>query len=190
VHARRKYDEAIKAFPKDFKGEIKIKVGLDMINELFRIDRDEIPDDATNEERRRIRQEMSKPVALKLKAWADETLPTIRPKSLSAVALRYMLERWQKLVLFLDDPILGLSTNAVENAIRPFVMGRKAWLFSASIAGAESSAALYSLVSMARAHGLNVYEYLKAVFAELPKAKTVDDVDALLPWRWKPAATT
>ena len=114
----------------------------------------------------------------------------MRPKSLSGIALRYMLERWPKLVLFLEDPILGLDTNDVENAIRPFVMGRKAWLFSATVAGAEASAALYSLVSMARAHGHNVYEYLKAVFAELPKATTAEDVEALLPWRWTPATTT
>lgn len=188
VHTRRKFDEAIKAFPKDFKGEIKIKVGFDMINELFRIDRDVIPNDAAKEERHRIRQELSRPLVDKLKSWADETTATIRPKSLSGIALRYMLERWEKLVLFLEDPILGLGTNAVENAIRPFVMGRKAWLFSATVAGAEASAALYSLISMARAHGHNVHEYLKAVFTEMPKATTAEEMEALLPWRWTSAA--
>jgi transposase len=187
VHARRKFDEAIKAFPKDFKGEIKIKTGFDLINEIFRIDRDEISPTATNEERHRIRQEKSRPLINQLKAWADDMLPTMRPKSLSGIALRYMLNRWAKLVLFLEVPILGLDTNDVENAIRPFVMGRKAWLFSATVAGAEASAALYSLISMARAHGHNIYEYLKAVFTELPRAKTADDVDALLAWNWNPA---
>jgi transposase len=186
VHARRKFDEAIKAFSKDFKGEIKIKAGFQMINELFHIESSVIPEDAVDSERHRIRQEKSRPLTERLKAWADDLSPTMRPKSLSGVALNYMLERWPKLVLFLEDPILGLDTNDVENAIRPFVTGRKNWLFSASLAGAESSAALYSLVSMARAYKLNPYEYLKAVFTELPRAKTAEDVEALLPWRWQP----
>jgi transposase len=188
VHARRKFDEAIKAFPKDFKGEIKVKAGFDMITEIFRIDRDEISPLASKEERYRIRQEKSRPVVERLKTWADETLPTMRPKSLSGVALRYMLERWPKLILFLEDPILELGTNDVENAIRPFVMGRKAWLFSATVAGAEASAALYSLIAMAHDNDLNIYEYLKAVFTEMPKATTADEMEALLPWRWRPTA--
>lgn len=188
VHTRRKFDEAIKALPKDFKGEIKIKAGLDMINELFRIERVDIGKSAVDSERQRIRNEKSRPLTAALKAWADELSPTVRPQSLSGIALSYMLKRWAKLVLFLEDQILGLDTNDVENAIRPFVTGRKNWLFSASLAGAESSAALYSLVSMARAHGLNPYEYLKAVFTEIPRAKTTEDVEALLPWRWHAAA--
>jgi len=186
VHVRRKFDEAIKALPKDFKGEIKVKPGLDMINELFRIERVDIGGGALDSACHAVRQEKSRPLIEKLKAWADALVPTIRPKSLSAVALRYMLLRWAKLTVFLDDPILGLDTNDVENAIRPFVTGRKNWLFSASLAGAESSAALYSLVSMARAHGLNPFEYLKAVFTEIPRATTLADVEALLPWRWQP----
>ncbi len=185
VHARRKFDEAVKAFPKDFKGEIKVAAGLKIINELFRIERDVIPDDASDDEITVIRHEKSRPLILELKAWADEITPTIRPKSLSGVALNYMLERWHKLIIFLDDPILGMDTNEVENAIRPFVTGRKNWLFSASLAGAESSAALYSLVCMARAYSLNPYEYLKAVFTELPRAKTLEEVELLLPWHWQ-----
>lgn len=190
VHVRRKFDEAIKAFPKDFKGEIKIKTGFDIINELFRIEREVIPEGAPNRERQRIRDELSRPLIAKLRVWADDLQPTIRPKSLSGVALKYMLDRWAKLTLFLNDPILGLDTNAVENAIRPFVMGRKAWLFSATVPGAEASAALYSLISMARAHGLNPQEYLKAIFTEMPKAKTADEMEAMLPWRWQATTDT
>ena len=187
AHVRRKFDEAIKAFPQDFKGEIKVKTGFDLINELFRIDRDVIPCDATDDQRHRIRQEISKPIIERLKAWADNIRPSVRPKSLSGIALKYMIERWNKLVLFLDQPILRLDTNPVENAIRPFVMGRKAWLFSATVAGAEASAALYSLISMARAHGHRINEYLEAVFTDLPAAKSIDEVEALLPWNWEPS---
>ena len=69
-------------------------------------------------------------------------------------------------------------------------MVRNNWLFSSTLAGAEASAALYSLICMARANDRNPYEYLKAVFTDLPKAKTADEVAALLPWIWQPAIKT
>lgn len=188
VHARRKFDEAIKAVPEGFKGEVKAKAGLALINELFRIEREDIGKDDDDDLRLRIRREKSKKVIDELKAWADETAPTLPPKTLSGKAVSYMLERWQKLTIFLDDPILRLDTNPVEGAIRPFVVGRNNWLFADTVKGAEASAALYSLIVMARANEINPFLYLKDVFTELPKAKTADDVAALLPWAWKSAA--
>jgi transposase len=186
AHVRRKFDEAIKAVAKDCKGEIKAKVAFDLINELFRIEREQVGDDASLEKRRQIREELSRPIIDALKKWADETQPTLPPKTLTGIAVRYMLERWSKLVLFLEDPILRLDTNPVEGAIRPFVVGRNNWQFSDSLKGAEASAGLYSLIVMARANGLNPFTYLKEVFTELPKAKTIEDIQALLPWAWKP----
>jgi transposase len=188
AHVRRKFDEAIKAAPEDFKGEIKAKVGFGLINELFRIEREDIGKDASDDLRLKIRQEKSAKIIAELKTWADETASTLPPKTLSGIAMRYMLERWEKLILFLDEPILRLDTNPVEGVIRPFVIGRNNWLFADTVKGAEASAALYSLIVMARANGINPFLYLKAVFTELPKAKTADDVAALLPWAWKSAA--
>ena len=189
AHVRRKFDDAIKAVAKDFKGEIKAKAGFDLINDLFRIEREDIGKDATLEDRAKIRLEKSGPVINKLKAWVDDVAETIPPKTLSGAAIKYMMDRWPKLILFLDHPTLRLDTNPVEGIIRPFVIGRKNWLFSDTIKGAEASAALYSLIVMARSAGLNPFHYLKAVFTELPKAKVVGDVEALLPWIWNPAAT-
>jgi len=186
VHARRKFHDVIKALPKDFKGKVKAKAALDLINELFRIERE--MGEVTLDERRQIRQKLSKPVVDKLKAWADETVPYVPPKGLTGKAISYMLARWHKLTIFLDQPILRLDTNCVENAIRPFVIGRKNWLFSDTLAGAESSAALYSLLVMAREHKLNPIAYMTAVFTELPRATTVDDVEKLLPWNWQAPA--
>ena len=189
AHVRRKFDDAIKAVAKDFKGEIKAKAGFDLINDLFRIEREDIGKDATLEDRAKIRLEKSGPVINKLKAWVDDVAETIPPKTLSGAAIKYMMDRWPKLILFLDHPTLRLDTNPVEGIIRPFVIGCKNWLFSDTIKGAEASAALYSLIVMARSAGLNPFHYLKAVFTELPKAKVVGDVEALLPWIWNPAAT-
>ena len=187
AHVRRKFDDAVKAVDKNFKGEIKAKFGLQLINEIFRIEREDIGKDASLAQRKKIRQEKSKPIIEELKKWADDAAPTLPPKTFSGTAVRYMLERWEKLILFLDQPILRLDTNPIEGFIRPFAVGRKNWLFADSIKGAEASAALYSLIVMARSAGLNPFVYLKAVFTELPKAKTAGDVEALLPWIWKPA---
>lgn len=185
AHVRRKFDDAIKAIDKNFKGEIKAQIGLNLINDLFRIERKDIAKDASDEEILRIRQEKSKPLIAALKKWADETLPLLPPKTHSAAAVRYMLARWDKLILFLGDSILRLDTNPIEGIIRPFVVGRKNWLFADTMRGAEASASLYSLIVMARAAGLNPFEYLRSVFTELPKATTAAEIEVLLPWIWK-----
>jgi len=75
-----------------------------------------------------------------------------------------------------------IDNNRAENAIRPFTVGRKNWLFANSQAGAKASANLYSLIESAKANGLNPYEYLKVVFKELPNAQSVDAIEKLLPW--------
>jgi transposase len=145
--------------------------------------------EVTPDERKRIRQETSKPVAEQLKASVDSTTPYVPPKGLTGKAIAYMPAGWRKLTVFLDNPMLRLDANGVENAIRPFVIRRKNWLFSDTLAGAESSAALYSLLVMAREHRLNPVEYMASVFTELPKATTADEIEELLPWNWQTAAT-
>ena len=83
-----------------------------------------------------------------------------------------------------STPKVGaLGDNPAENAIRPFVIGRKNWLFSASQRGAHASANLYSLIETAKANQLEPYAYLKKVFTDLPNAKSLNDVEALLPWQ-------
>ena len=91
-------------------------------------------------------------------------------------------KRWSKLVRYVEDPRLAIDTNLAENAIRPFALGRRNWLFADTVKGAKTSAALYSIVSTARANGLEPYAYLRRLFAELPKAKTLEDFEALLPF--------
>ena len=188
VHVRRKFDEAIKALPKDFKGEIKVMGAFKLINELFRIEREDVGENCNCDDIRKIRLEKSKPVVDALKKWLDDYGHTIPPKSLSGIAISYLRDQWSKLLHFLHEPRLRLDTNPVEGAIRPFVIGRNNWLFSDTEKGAEASAALYSLVVMARLNDLNPFDYLKAVLTDLPKAKAISDYEALLPWIWKPAA--
>jgi transposase len=89
--------------------------------------------------------------------------------------------RWPKLIRYLEDARLEIDNNRVENAIRPFVVGRKNWLFSDSVKGVKASANLYSLIETAKANGLEPYAYLRHVFTELPKADTVETIEVLLP---------
>jgi transposase len=118
-----------------------------------------------------------------LRSWLTDALPRIPPQSLTGKALSYLHEQWPKLVRVLDDGRVPLDTNAVENAIRPFVIGRKNWLFADSVRGAEASANLYSVIETAKANGLEPFAYLRHVFAELPRATTLEHCEALLPQR-------
>ncbi len=94
-------------------------------------------------------------------------------------------EEPKKLNVYCSNGELNISNILAENAIRPFVIGRKAWLFSDTPAGARASATHYSLIETAKANGLEPYAYLKQVLTALPYAESVEDIEALLPWNIK-----
>ena len=133
------------------------------------------------DERWRARHERSRPVMEKLRAWLMDAIPRVPPQSLTGKALGYLDNQWPKLVRVLDDGRVPLDTNGVENAIRPFVIGRKNWLFAATVRGAEASANLYSVIETAKRSGLEPFAYLRHVLAELPRATTLADIEAILP---------
>jgi len=95
--------------------------------------------------------------------------------------MNYAHKQWPKLITYTEDGRLRMDNNLTENAIRPFVIGRKNFLFCDSVAGAKSSANLYSLIETARANGIEPYAYLKMIFTELPQATSLEDIEALLP---------
>jgi len=190
AHARRKFDEALKAQQSSTKKnrslkESKALQGLAWIQKLYQIERQcqEKPPD----ERHRTRQERSRPVIEKLRAWLTDAIPRVPPQSLTGTALAYLDGQWPKLVRVLDDGRIPLDTNRVENAIRPFVIGRKNWLFADTVRGAEASANLYSVIETAKRSGLEPFAYLRLVLDALPRATTFDDVEALLPRNIGPA---
>jgi transposase len=90
--------------------------------------------------------------------------------------------QWPRIEAYLQDARLTPDNNIAENAIRPFAVGRKNWLFSGSPRGAKASAVLYSLIETAKANGLNPYEYLIHVFERIPLVKKSSDLEELLPW--------
>ncbi|HKK36091.1 MAG TPA: transposase, partial [Paracoccaceae bacterium] len=117
--------------------------------------------------------------------WLDGALGQVPPKSLTGKALAYTHAQWPRLIRVLDDGRIEIDNNRCENAIRPFVLGRKAWLFADTPVGATASVRLYSLIETAKANGLEPYAYLARVFADLPAAKEAQDdeaIEELLPW--------
>jgi transposase len=107
----------------------------------------------------------------------------VSPDSLTGKAIGYLDKQWPKLERVLDDEKIPLDTNAVERAIRPFVIGRRNWMFADTPGGAAASARLYSLVETAKANGIEPWAYLNHVFERLPEAGGPEDIKALLPWR-------
>ena len=132
--------------------------------------------------RKQLRDETARPLWDGLRKWLDRSIGQVPPQTLTGKALRYLDKQWPRLIRYLDDGRVEVDNNLAENAVRPFVMGRKAWLFSDTPAGADASARLYSLIETAKANGLEPYAYLRHVFTELPKATTQAEIEALLPW--------
>jgi transposase len=132
-----------------------------------------------------LRQEKSKPILEKFKAWVEELLPGTPPMSALGKALGYTTRQWPKLVRHLDHPEIPVDNNYVERQIKSYATGRKAWLFAYDAAGAQASANLYSLVMTCRANEIEPYAYLNYLFEQLPVASTVAQVEALLPWNLK-----
>jgi transposase len=185
AHTRRKFDEALRGQGKPKKGakqtakESRARQALSQIQALYRIERD--LKEASPEERTAARHERSKPLLEKLRLWLDASLGTVPPQSLTGKALHYMNGQWPKLVRVLEDGRIPLDTNRVENAIRPFVIGRKNWLFADTVAGARASANLYGLIETAKANGIEPSRYLAHLFEVLPNVTEQEQLDALLP---------
>lgn len=184
AHARRYFKDVIKSQP---EASTNANVALDYIGKLYAIEREmrerDIP--PTSLERLEMRQQKSMPIMAEFKAWLDRLAPMLLPESKLGKAVHYALGQWPKLQVFLDDPIVPLDNNRCENAVRPFVVGRKAWLFCDTQAGAAASARLYSIVESAKANGLEPHAYLTYLFANLPTASTVEQFETLLPWNVK-----
>ena len=177
AHARRKFFDAAKLQPKGKTG--RPDQALALIGKLYRTE--QAAKGLDPNARHALRQERSRPIVDQLQAWLTKTAPQVPPKTKLGQALHYLQAQWPALVRYLDDGRYPIDNNAIENAIRPFAIGRKNWLFSKSTAGARASANLYSLIETAKGHGIEPYAYLRHIFKELPLAETIDDIDALLP---------
>ena len=178
AHVRRRFVEAVRVQPKRKRGLADEAVAL--IGKLYGVERDFRL--ASDEVRLAARQSRSVQVLAELQVWLQKNQPLVTPKSALGTAMTYMNNLWSRLTVYTQRGDLPIDNNRCENAIGPFVVGRKAWLFSDTPAGAHASAVIYSLVQTAKANGLEPYAWLRRVLRDLPAAKTVDEVEALLPW--------
>ena len=168
AHTRRYF---IKALPKDsaLHASSQAAVGVQWCNKIYELDREYA--DRPAHERLKHRQETIKPVLDEFFAWANAL--QVAKGSALAKAIGYLLSNKALLYTFLEHPDIPLDNNRAESAIRPFVVGRKNWLFSDSVKGAKASAIIYSIVSTAAANGFNVEQYITQLL-------TADE--PLLPW--------
>ncbi len=183
AHCRRYFNDAVQALPKDKRGPEQLAVQfMDLIAKLYHVESVARQEGLDANALTLRRHEHSLPVLNKIKALVLANLHTVAPASLLGKALHYAQGQWAKLERYVDDGRHPIDNNACENSIRPFVIGRRNWLFADTVAGANASANLYSLLQTCKANGIDGYAYLRKLLIALPKASTADDYEALLPW--------
>ena len=181
AHARRKFDEALQTLPKEMQKDSPAAIGECYCSRLFKLE--QAFAELTPEERYEKRLEQEKPVLDALLSWANETQAKTAPKSALGRAIHYLLEQWPYLTRYLEDGRLELSNNRAERSIKPFVMGRKNWLFANTPGGAQASAMIYSLIETAKENKLDPYKYLLWVLQSAPGLSQADEfwAEKLLP---------
>lgn len=183
AHARRRFFDAHKASP----ASDCAREGVAWIARLYAIERDlraKVENKALARECFKAeRMKLVGPVLSDFKKWLEAESLAVLPSSLSGKAISYTLGQWDKLARYVDHGDLTPDNNAAENAIRPFVLGRKNWLISGSPEGATASCVIYSLIETAKANGLNVFSYLSTLFHFAPLAKSAEDWEKLMPFK-------
>ena len=184
-HARRKFIEATQAAPSVAKGKSKpgaskAGVALGYIGKLYAIEREQ--KERSDAERYQARQTRSMPLLAEFKTWLDNNVGKVMKGSLTRKAMEYTLGQWPYLVGYCERGDLHISNVLAENAIRPFAVGRKAWLFADSAQGAKASATCYSLLETAKANDLEPSAYINYVLAQIGEADSLEKLEALLPW--------
>jgi transposase len=183
AHIRRKFVDALKLIPLNSRSDSVAAEIIDMIGELYAIERagKGLPD----EELLALRNRDSRPLVSQIESWLKDHRDKALPKTALGNAIRYGLEQWPAMKRYLEDARCSIDNNIAERDIKRVVMGRKAWLFSDSVDGMEANAVLYSLVQTCIANRVDPYKYFKAVIERMPNARTQADLEALLPWSLK-----
>jgi transposase len=185
AHARRKFVKVIQVRKKHRSKRVNPKgladEALDYIGMLYAIEKEAKRQNLDVDQLYHLRQVKAKPILDDFKVWLDAKQSLTPPKGLLGQAINYTLSNWDKLIIYIKDGRLRPDNNLVENAIRPFVVGRKNWLFAGSPDGAKASATFFSLIETAKANGLEPYRYLRYLFEQLPHAKNNEDLTKLIP---------
>ena len=193
-HARRRFDEAVGALPKAKRKDSRAYLALTMIQAIYR--EEKLLKDLPSEERKTRRQLSVRPLVEAYFTWVKENIPKVPQKSKTWEGFSYSINQEKYLKVFLDDGEVPMDNNAAEQSIRGFCIGKKNWVMIDTVAGAKSSAVIYSIAETAKANNLKPYDYFEYLLTEIPKH--LDDtnrafLDDLLPWSpnlpancWKP----
>lgn len=184
AHVRRKFSESISKNMKNVTTTIP-GIALQKIRKLFQIEK-EIEDESP-QKKAEIRQIRAKPLVEDFFSWCSNNEDKVLAGSKTYKALKYALNHKDGLSEYLNDGLLPMTNSLDERTIRPFAIGRKNWLFSDSVNGAEASAASYSIIETAKANSIDPYKYLCYIFTYLP-GKDINDksiLDSFMPWNKK-----
>ncbi len=181
AHARRKFMEAQKAKGKNANKSGSADKALKFIKDLYRIEARAKKQGLSGDELSELRKKEAKPILKKMHTWLVKKSNHVVPRSLLGIAVKYTLNQWHRLKGYVEAEYATPDNNLAENAIRPFCLGRRNWLFAGTPEGAQASATIYSLIESAKANQLEPYKYLRYLFENLPFAKTLEEYAKLLP---------
>ena len=185
AHARRKFTDALKARQKPGGPPLQALKFFEALYEVERLARQTPNEGETRTDYTlRLRQQHSLPVLANFKTWLDELAPNVLPGSFTGKAIAYAQNQWDYLIRYTRNGLAPIDNNILERDIRPFVTGRKSWLFSDTVAGAKASAVIYSLVLTCRACGVEPYAWLRHVLAELPLRPPDANIADLMPFNF------
>lgn len=181
AHVRRKFIEVTRLTKKDKNKGGTAQTIVDLIGKLYLLEKKFIAAKLEPDRIKEERLQRSVPILNEIKTLLDERKITSPPKSKLGSAINYALGQWDRVTSYVLDGRLRPDNNLVENAIRPFAVGRKNWLFKGSPRGAETGALFYSIIETAKLNDLEPYAYLRYLFENLPLVKTEADLKKLLP---------
>jgi transposase len=185
AHARRKFTDALKARKKPGGPALQALKFFEALYEVERLARQAPSEgEARADHTLRLRQQHSLPVLAAFKTWLDDLAPKVLPGSFTGKAIAYAQNQWDYLIRYASNGLAPIDNNVLERDIRPFVTGRKSWLFSDTVAGAKASAVIYSLVLTCRASGVEPYAWLRHVLTELPSRSPDADIEDLMPFNF------
>jgi hypothetical protein len=182
AHARRYFIDVAKASKKEGLAHQVVK----LVGKLYHLER-ELKDNKATPEIILVRREQdAKPVLAQIKALLDNAQLKVPPKSPLGIAVFYSLNHWDALNIYLQDGRLEIDNNKSERSIKPFVIGRKNWLFHGNDVGAQAGSILFSLIETCKQHKVDVFSWLKYVLANIYRAETAEQLEKLLPYNIDP----
>ena len=184
-HGRRKFVDVLKGLPKDRKPGLADEA-LIRIGKLYKIERQAKEDKLPPDKIKDLRQKASKPILEDFKLWLEEHKPKTSSHTLIGKAIRYALNHWPSLILYLEDGRLEIDNNRSERMMKAFAIGRKNWMFYDQVAGAEAGAIYYSLIETCKHHGIDPYLWMRYALKMIPLATTPEELEALLPYNCDP----